>query len=222
MSDSQEYFDDVAGSWDEIRAGYFTEEMRDAAIERARLGPDAVVVDVGTGTGFVIQGLAPRFAQVYGFDHSAEMIAVAAHNLAAFNNVKLQQAHGDRLPLPDQAVDAVFGNMYLHHASDPATAIAEMARLLRPGGRLVLTDLDEHHHEWMRKAMADRWLGFRREDIRDWCTAAGLCEVAVEDAAGKCCPASPAGGDLALSIFLAIGMKEAQLQASQSQEKGGE
>jgi ubiquinone/menaquinone biosynthesis C-methylase UbiE len=216
MSESQEYFDAVAGNWDEIRAGYFTEQMRDAAIARAHLGPDAVVVDVGTGTGFVIQGLAPRVAEVYGFDDSSAMIIVAAQNLATFNNVKLQQTSGDRLPLPDAAADAVFGNMYLHHVADPAAAIAEMARLLRPGGRLVLTDLDAHDHEWMRKAMADRWLGFRRADIRDWYTAAGLCEVEVDDAAGKCCTVSPAGSNLTLSVFLAIGRKVTRLQPSPS------
>jgi ubiquinone/menaquinone biosynthesis C-methylase UbiE len=207
MTQSKEYFANVAGDWDEIRAGYFTETMRDAAIARAHLTPDAVVADVGTGTGFVIQGLAPHVAHVYGFDESPEMLAVARRNLAAFDNVELREAQGHALPLPDGSLDAVFGNMYLHHAPDPPAAIAELARVLRTGGRLVMTDLDTHNQEWMREAMADRWLGFERDDMRAWYAAAGLTEVNVDCAEGDCCTAGPNGEDLALSIFVAYGRK---------------
>lgn len=204
---AQDYFARVAGDWDEMQSGYFTTAMRDAAIARAQLAPDAVVADVGTGTGFVIQGLAPHVAQVYGFDESAEMLAVARRNLAAWTNVALQEAPGDDLPLPDDSLDAVFGNMYLHHTADPPAAIAELARVLRPGGRLVLTDLDAHDQAWMRAAMADRWLGFARDQVRAWYTAAGLVEVDVDCAAGACCTAAPSGQALALSIFVACGRK---------------
>lgn len=204
---SQDYFAQVAGDWDEMRAGYFTAAMRDAAIARAQLSPKAVVADVGTGTGFVIQGLAPHVAQAYGFDESAEMLAVARRNLAAWTNVTLQEAPGDDLPLPDGSLDAVFGNMYLHHTADPAAAIAELVRVLRPGGRLVLTDLDAHDQAWMRASMADRWLGFARDQVRAWYTAAGLVEVDVDCAAGACCTDTPGGQALALSIFVAYGRK---------------
>lgn len=205
MRASRAYFADVADDWDELRTGYFTEAMRDAAIARARLTPDAVVADVGTGTGFVIRGLAPHVARVFGFDESPEMLAVARRNLAAFENVTLWQAQGDALPLPDGSVDAVFGNMYLHHTPDPAAAIVEMVRVLRPGGSLVLTDLDAHDQEWMREAMADRWLGFERDAVRAWYAAAGLTEIDVDCAAGSCCTAAPGGESLALSIFVAYG-----------------
>jgi ubiquinone/menaquinone biosynthesis C-methylase UbiE len=207
MSESKEYFAHVAQDWNEMRAGYFTEAMRDGAIARACLAPDAVVADVGTGTGFVIQGLAPRVARVYGFDESAEMLDVARRNLAACDNVELREAAGDALPLPDGSLDAVFGNMYLHHVADPGAAIAELARVLRPGGRLVLTDLDAHDQEWMRSAMADRWLGFERDDVSAWYAAAGLTEVEVNCAEGNCCTTNPAGGELALSVFVACGRK---------------
>lgn len=207
MRESETYFSDVAEAWDELRAGYFTEEMRDAAIARADLSPDDVVVDVGTGTGFVIQGLAPRVAKVYGFDASPEMLDVARRNLARFDKVELQVAPGQKLPLPDSSVDAAFGNMYLHHAPDPAAAIAELARVLRPGGKLVLTDLDAHDQEWMREEMADRWLGFEQDDIRAWYADAGLADIAVDCAQGSCCTATPGGDDLALGIFVAYGKK---------------
>ncbi|MCP4417292.1 MAG: methyltransferase domain-containing protein [Chloroflexi bacterium] len=207
MIKSKDYFAHVAEDWDEIRSGYFTEEMRDAAIRLARLTPDAIVADVGTGTGFVIQGLAPHVAKVYGFDESPEMLEVARHNLAASDNVDLRQAQGSTLPLPNGSLDAVFGNMYLHHDPDPPAAIVELVRVLRPGGRLILTDLDAHDQEWMLEAMADRWLGFERDAIGDWFTAAGLEDVVVDCAEGRCCSTNPDGKDMSLSIFVAYGRK---------------
>lgn len=207
MQESKTYFAQVAEDWDEMRSGYFTVEMRDAAIARAELSSGDIVADVGTGTGFVIQGLALRVAKVYGFDESPEMLAVARHNLAAFGNVELRETQGNRLPLPDGSLDAVFGNMYLHHAPDPAAAIAEMARVLRPGGRLVLTDLDTHDQAWMREEMADRWLRFDRDDVRDWYAAAGLSDVDVTCAEGNCCTSIPDGAAVALGIFVAYGVK---------------
>jgi len=205
--ESKRYFAQVARRWDEMRSGFFTEEMRDDAIGRARLQPNAVVADIGTGTGFVIQALAPLVRKVYGFDESPEMLAVARRNLANFRNVELIEAPGQKLPLPDGSLDAVFANMYLHHVPDPAAAIAEMVRVLRPGGVLVLTDADEHDQDWMREAMADRWLGFKRDDVRAWLEKAGLAEVVVDCAKGKCCPRTEDGKRLALGVFVALGTK---------------
>jgi len=222
VTDSQTYFAQVAGQWDEIRAGYFTEHMRSAAIAKVEamhsspLRPEAVVADVGTGTGFVALGLAPKVAKVIGFDASPEMLAVARRNLAAFSNVEFREAPGDHLPLPDGALDAAFANMYLHHAPDPAGAIRELARVLRipdpvsgkPGGVLCLTDLDTHDHTWLRKQMADLWLGFERDDIRRWFAEAGLTGIDVDCAEGACCAADPTGKIEPLSIFVAIGRKQ--------------
>ena len=211
--DAPAYFANVAEQWDEMRAGYFTEHMRDAAIAKAGamhaspLRPEAVVADVRTGTGFVALGLAPKVAKVIGFDASPEMLAVARRNLAAFPNVELRQASGDRLPLPDGALDAAFANMYLHHAPDPAGAIKELVRVLRPGGVLCLTDLDTHDHAWQREQMADLWLGFERDDIRRWFAEAGLTGIDVDCAEGACCAADPTGKVEPLSVFVAIGRR---------------
>jgi len=181
--------------------------MRDDAIGRARLQTNAIVADIGTGTGFVIQGLAPLVRKVYGFDESPEMLAAARRNLANFRNVEMIEAPGHKLPLPGGSLDAVFANMYLHHVPDPAAAIAEMARVLRPGGVLVLTDADEHDQTWMRDGMADRWLGFKRSDVHAWLERAGLVDVNVDFAKGVCCPRTMEGRVLALSIFVAMGFK---------------
>ena len=82
MSNSTQYFAEVAQEWDEIRSGFFTEEMRDAAIDKAGLTETAVVADIGTGTGFVLQGLVHKAAQLVGFDESQDMLNVAQQNLA--------------------------------------------------------------------------------------------------------------------------------------------
>src|SRR5512139_886517 len=165
---SNPYFAEVAEQWDEIRSGYFTEHLRDAAIARAHLPPDALVADVGTGTGFVAAGLASRADRVIGFDASPEMLAVARRNLARFDNVEFREAVGDQLPVASETFDGAFANMVLHHAPDPLAAIKEMTRVLKPDGVLCITDLDTHDHEWQREQMADLWLGFERADIRQW------------------------------------------------------
>ncbi len=204
---SNPYFATVAEQWDELRTGYFTEHMRDAAIAKAQLPPQAIVADVGTGTGFVAAGLAPRATKVIGFDASPEMLAVAQRNLAHFDNVEWREAVGNQLPVPDEMFDGAFANMYLHHAPDPLTAINEMARTLKPGGVLCITDLDAHDHEWQREQMADLWLGFEREDIRRWFAEAGLHDIDVDCAEGTCTACGPDGEVKPLSIFVAIGRK---------------
>jgi len=201
------YFQRVAAQWDRMREGYFTEAVRDAAIARARLGRDHVVADVGTGTGFMLQAVAPTVRLAYGFDSSPEMLDVARKNLAGVANVELKISEGSSLPLPDAALDAVFANMYLHHAPDPQTAIAEMVRVLKPGGRLVITDLDRHEEEWMRAEMADLWLGFEREQVESWFSSAGLAEVVVEAAGCSCCGTSASGDEASIGVFVASGSK---------------
>ena len=187
------YFKEVAPQWDTMRQDYFTEEVGTAAIARAKLTPASVVADVGTGTGFMLAGLAPLVGKAYGFDNSAEMLEVARKNLGDAANVELTGLGGASLPLPDGQLDAVFANMYLHHAPDPAAAIAEMARVLRPGGRLVITDLDPHTHEWMAKEMADLWLGFERNQVEAWYNSARLADVKVECTGSDCCGSSSSG-----------------------------
>jgi ubiquinone/menaquinone biosynthesis C-methylase UbiE len=207
MSESRIYFAQVADEWDQLRSGFFTETMRDAAIEKAELVPNAVVADIGTGTGFVLQGLIGKGQSLVGFDESPEMLEIARRRFAASPEVRFEQTDGRTLPAPDGSFDAVFANMYLHHAPDPAAAVTEMARILKPGGKLIITDLDSHDQDWMRQAMADRWLGFEREDVRSWYEAAGLAQVDIDCAEGTCDCSAPEGEALALSIFVASGQK---------------
>lgn len=207
MSLSKEYFADVATQWDELRSVFFTKEMRDAAIAKAGLSETAVVADVGTGTGFVLQGLAPHTAYLVGFDASADMLAIARQNLAAYPTIELHEAKGQQLPAADNSFDAVFANMYLHHTPEPSSAIAEMTRILKPGGKLIITDLDSHDQSWMQTQMADCWLGFDRADIQNWYATAGLTKIDIDCAAGTCDCTGPQAESVSLSIFIAIGQK---------------
>jgi ubiquinone/menaquinone biosynthesis C-methylase UbiE len=101
----------------------------------------------------------------------------------------------------------VLANMVLHHAPDPARAIQEMVRVLKPGGTLVITDADAHTHEWLLTEQHDRWLGFEREEVASWFRAAGLNQVSVSDTKEICSPSSQCGTQAAITIFLARGRK---------------
>ncbi|PKO21996.1 MAG: hypothetical protein CVU38_11760 [Chloroflexi bacterium HGW-Chloroflexi-1] len=213
---SADYFARVASTWDELRARYFTEALREAAIAAAYLRPEMTVADVGCGTGFMAAGLAPAVSRVYALDGAPAMLDVARRNLSDHRNVVFQQTDGSTLPLPDASVDAVFANMYLHHCPDPAAAIREMARVLRPGGRVIITDMEAHPYDWFREEMADEWLGFERPQVRAWLHAAGLVNVIV-DCSGECCATGrldPTQADSAergvqIEVFLARGTRRA-------------
>ncbi|MEO6881223.1 MAG: class I SAM-dependent methyltransferase [Mycobacteriaceae bacterium] len=172
------FFEQVSTQWDHMLSSFYSADVIDALAEHGRVTSTARVVDVGTGTGFVAAGLAGRAASVVGVDNSPAMLGVAADNLAALGatNVTLADGEVDQLPLPDDSVDVAVANMVLHHAPEPAAMLAEMARVVRPGGTIAITDEIEHHYEWMRTEQADLWLGFTPDQVRGYCEQARLVE----------------------------------------------
>jgi arsenite methyltransferase len=211
---SSEYFQQVAGSWDQISDRYFGKAVRETAIAKAYLRPEMAVADIGAGTGFVASGLAPLVKRVFVVDGSAAMLEVAKKNLSEFSNVEYHKADGTNLPFEEDVLDAVFANMYLHHTTDPLAAIREMVRVLSPGGRLVITDMDTHPYAWLKDEMADVWQGFDRDQIRAWFMEAGLVNVIVDSTGQSCCAESSnqtltdAQGRMAnISIFVATGSR---------------
>lgn len=206
--DTREYFDQVAGQWDEMRRQFFGEGVRRASIEAAQVRPGLTVADVGTGTGFLAELALEAGARVVGIDISDGMLAEVTARLAG-RDFEARRGDTAALPLGDGEVDAVLGNMVLHHADDPPAAIREMARALKPGGTLVITDADTHYHDWLRTEQHDRWLGFDRADIARWFADAGLEQVSVGDTREICSPTSTCGTKAAITIFIATGRKPA-------------
>jgi ubiquinone/menaquinone biosynthesis C-methylase UbiE len=206
MSDTREYFDKVADQWDTMRRQFFGEGVRRAAIAAADVKPGMVVADVGTGTGFLAEAAVNAGASVIGIDISDGMLSQVTSRLAG-RAFEARQGDTAALPLADGEADAVVGNMVLHHAEDPPAAIREMARALKPGGRLVITDADTHTHEWLRTEQHDRWMGFDRGDVRRWFEAAGLQDVTVGDTHEICSPTSNCGTQAAITIFIATGRR---------------
>ena len=174
--DVQEFFERVAVDWDSMRLAYYDERVIEKMAEVSGIGPASQVADVGTGTGFVAAGLAPRVERVVGIDSAPAMLEVARENLRALgaSNVELVVGEASRLPLQDGAVDAAFANLVLHHAEDPEAMLREMARVVRPGGTVAITDEVAHPYAWMREEHADVWLGFERGQVGRYFAAIGL------------------------------------------------
>ncbi len=158
----QEFFERVATDWDTMRLAYYDERVIEKMAAVSEVDEGMTVADVGTGTGFVAAGVAPRVKRVVGIDNAPAMLAVARDNLRSLgvSNVDLLVGDVTELPLENDSVDASFANMVMHHAEDPATMLREMGRVAKPGGTVVIVDEVEHSYEWMRNEHADIWLGF--------------------------------------------------------------
>jgi ubiquinone/menaquinone biosynthesis C-methylase UbiE len=203
--ESRQYFEDVSRSWDSLRSGFYGDEVRDAVIAAARLLPEHTVLDVGAGTGFLAEEAAKIARKVIAFDFSEAMLSEARAKLDG-RNVEFKIGNVEQIPLPNASIDAVIGNMVLHHCQRPEVAVKEMARVLVPGGRLVLSDLQEHSHESLRKEHADLWMGFKMDYVRTTLEKAGLDGVRV-DALSSCCSEKKENGQITIPIFLAAGHK---------------
>jgi ArsR family transcriptional regulator len=175
------YFRDNAAQWDRIRSLYVDEREVEAALQEiidATAPHD--LLDIGTGTGRMLEILGPRVTQALGVDQSREMLAVARVNLerAGLENGMVRLGDMYQLPLPDAAFDAAVIHQVLHYADRPAAAIAEAARVLRLGGLLVVVDFAPHALEFLREEQAHRRLGFADAEVEEWCREAGLVPAA--------------------------------------------
>jgi ArsR family transcriptional regulator len=181
------YFAAHADVWDSIRSLHVPESAVEKAIARA-LGdrPIGRLVDIGTGTGRMIELLAPEAEQALGIDRSSEMLRVARVKLdaAGIGAASLRQADMYALPLDRSSADHVIIHQVLHYAQNPASAIAEAARVLKPGGRLLVVDFAAHDREDLRSRDAHLRLGFSDEAMAGWFRAAGLEPDLTEHLAG--------------------------------------
>jgi ArsR family transcriptional regulator len=195
---AQAFFAQHAAEWDHIRALHVAERDVEAAMQEALgPGPFRFFVDLGTGTGRTLELFADRFERGLGLDVNQTMLAYARANLNAKGLTNAQVRHGDiyALSLADRQADAIIMHQVLHFLSDPVLAIREAARVLAPGGRLVIVDFAPHELEFLRTREAHERLGFSHELIAGWLTDAGLVPGAIRDLARK-----PVGKDEALTV----------------------
>jgi len=210
---AKKYFATVAKHWDRMREDFFDETIADSVLKASDLKRGDSVVDVGCGTGFLTQQVVIRTegtGKTIGVDLSPPMLEAAKNNLAKLGllgSVEFRIGDAENLPVDDCFADAVVGNMILHHCPRPRRAVSEMVRVLKNGGRLALADLEQHNELWLRREMADRWLGFDLTKVKKWFEAAGLEDVRVELARTKCCGISMRGRKAQIGIFIASGSK---------------
>jgi ubiquinone/menaquinone biosynthesis C-methylase UbiE/DNA-binding transcriptional ArsR family regulator len=174
---AQAFFSRLAPDWDRIRSLHAPEAVVEAAVLDA-LGSAKIrnLVDLGTGTGRMLQLLAPRASRTVGLDASHAMLSVARANLekAGLRGIELRQGDIYAPPFPRNTFDLVVIHQVLHYLDDPARAIREAARLVAPGGRILVVDFAPHSLEFLREAQAHRRLGFAPSQVASWLDEAGL------------------------------------------------
>ena len=175
---SKDYFDELATGWDELRQHLFSNSLREQALQATTLVAGRTAADFGAGTGFITEGLLTMGLRVIAIDQSTAMIEEMQNKFKG-QDVAYIMADAEEVPVLTASVDYVFANMFLHHVKKPALVIREMVRILKAGGKLIITDMDEHPYTFLQTEHFDRWLGFRRQELQRWFIAAGLTNVAV-------------------------------------------
>ena len=181
------YFERNAADWERLRALHLPEaDIESAIVKAAGAGPFDLMVDVGVGQGRMIQLFADRVRRAEGFDTSRQMLAIARASLDDLR-AKAALRFGDAYapPVERGGADLVTIHQVLHFLADPARAIAEAARLLTRGGRLLIVDFAPHQLEFLRAEHAHRRLGFSDAEIAEWCNSAGLADIAITTLAPK-------------------------------------
>lgn len=197
---AEAYFAEQAVDWDRIRALHASEERVEAAL-LALIGdkPFYNLLDLGTGTGRMLELLAPRAGRAVGVDQSAAMLALARSRIGQVRNVTLRQGDLYAPPAERNGYDLVVIHQVLHFLDDPARALKEAAHALAPGGRLVVVDFEAHTQEFLRADFAHRRLGFALSELVGFMAEAGLVHVRatrVEPAAGE-------AGKLTVALWIA-------------------
>lgn len=199
-----EFFRANADEWERLRSLHAPEKDVEAAIVRLlKAQPIGALLDAGTGTGRMLELLAPAIERGIGVDVSPEMLAIARDRLtrAGIHHCQVRLADVFHLPFAAEAggFDAVLFHQVLHYLDDPGAAVADAARVVKPGGRILVADFAPHSLEFLREEFAHRRLGFADSEVKGWFRAAGLKEVAVEAIA----PGADSGPDqLTVKIWL--------------------
>ncbi|MDK2857486.1 MAG: hypothetical protein PWQ29_1144 [Verrucomicrobiota bacterium] len=198
--ESINFFDGIAGRYGSLTQPGGGWQALAAALAAGFSGK--TVADIGCGEGDLTLLLARFAKRVVAVDLSTQMLRVVQERSAEAGltrRVTVETGDLEKLPLVDSSMDAVFVSQVLHHTAQPGKALAEAARILNPGGRLILLDLAQHDQEWAHKEWADQWLGFDERDLRGWLKDAGLRIEVFQTLEGP----TPA-----FSVFMAVAEKD--------------
>ena len=199
---AQAYFRRHAAQWDRIRKLHVADEAVEEAMRTALADrPFRSLLDLGTGTGRMLEMFGPDIERGLGLDLSLDMLLLARDRLerAGLRNCSVRQGDIYDLPLANDSFDVVILHQVLHFLDDGARAIREAARVLRPGGRLLVVDFAPHEQEFLREQFAHRRLGFAPDTVTQWITASGLDPVMHKSLA----PEPGSEGNIAVSLWLA-------------------
>lgn len=174
---SQIFFSESAASWEKLRAELFGADL-DARLFAAAFAAHADIVELGCGTGRMLEHFARTAQSVIGVDQSQSMLATAAKRLGDFAHVQLVHSSFDELAAKESVLadsaDRVFVSLLLHHVPEPSELFSSISRLLRPQGQVLLVDLLPHPHVEYRQQMGHLWLGFSQEQVASLALSAGL------------------------------------------------
>ena len=210
-SKSQEFFSSSAGQWDRVRDELFGDRFHLAAFA-AFADREWVAGDLGCGTGQATAALAPFVARVIAVDASAAMLQAAKKRLQGLDNVDLRRGELEALPIDEGRLDAATLMLVLHYVPEPERALAEVARVLKPHGRLIIVDMQPHDRENYRQQMGHVWLGFSDEHLQRLLTEAGF-----EDARVVALP--PDARAKGPGLFVATGRKQMQPRRHEDTKK---
>jgi ubiquinone/menaquinone biosynthesis C-methylase UbiE len=175
---SKEFFASAAGQWDRLRQDLFgTTFFLWAAL--GLIDPNLVVGDLGCGTGLLAQTVGPHVRRVIAVDSSPDMLEAARERLAEFANIEIRSGELESLPIESGELDAAILSLVLSYSAEPSRALDEVARALRPGGRVLVVDMLPHEREEYKQQLGHVWLGFSRAQIERYVTGAGFERVCV-------------------------------------------
>src|SRR6266550_1644657 len=195
---SQEFFASAAGKWDRLREDLFGDTFYLWAV-LGLIDPTLTVGDLGCGTGQLTEAVAPYVRRVIAVDGSTEMLDAARRRLVDLRNVDIRRGELEALPIKDRELDAALLSLVLHYSPEPGRTLTEVARVCRPGAKVLVVDM-LHHHEEYQQQMGHVWLGFSEKQIVKFLTGAGF-----ENARVRALPVDPDAKGPAL--FAAIATK---------------
>ena len=186
---------------------FLSEKVRNDAVMKVKTEKGKTAADIGAGEGFVTEGLLNAGLNVIAVESSPEKLEFLKERFGHLREVQIVPSAPGKIDIADESVDYVFAGMYLISTEDPPAIIKEMRRVLKPGGKLAITDLTGHSHDNLLKELGHRWPGFNMPDLYGWFVQAGMKEISIEVLNQKCTYTDESGNSSTFGYFLAHGEK---------------